>query len=202
VGANAADWKLVQTEDNNQPDIVFMEGDIEVSDIAYFENVGFIADKIVFNGSRGGDLDATIKMGRVISEFNIDTEIAPDTVCLSGCAMMFMAGNKRAMSTTGEIGFHSPWADKKFYLGYCGIDKTDHENMVELDILSLDPSQIESCIESWIENQHNTQFSVMKYYAENTDADLKMATQATKERGSKLWKPSVRELYYYRIIKE
>ena len=56
--------------------------------------------------SYGGLLSAGLEIGRVLSDFNIDTEVTKE--CSSACVPIFLAGQNRELKPGGLIGFHRP----------------------------------------------------------------------------------------------
>lgn len=75
--------------------------------------------------SPGGSLDPSIELANTVRETGLDTYVDQGAQCLSGCAIVFMAGSWRegdgaydpykSMHPKGILGFHAPFAfaDKK-----------------------------------------------------------------------------------------
>ena len=57
--------------------------------------------------SRGGNLVAGIEIGRLIRLRNFVTGVAPKTRCASACALAWLGGTQRFMSSSCLIGFHA-----------------------------------------------------------------------------------------------
>ena len=57
--------------------------------------------------SPGGDLIAGIEIGRIIRLRNFATGVAPKTRCTSACALAWLGGTQRFLSSTSLIGFHA-----------------------------------------------------------------------------------------------
>ena len=58
-------------------------------------------------GSEGGDLDATLEMGRYLRAMNFDVVILPDAVCYSACVFLLAAGIDKKVQ--GYVGIHRPY---------------------------------------------------------------------------------------------
>ena len=56
--------------------------------------------------SYGGHMEAGLEIGRILSDFNIDTEVTKE--CSSACVPIFLAGKSRELKPGGLIGFHRP----------------------------------------------------------------------------------------------
>jgi hypothetical protein len=61
----------------------------------------------VLLASPGGNLVAGIEIGRIIRLRNFVTGVAPRTRCASACALAWLGGTQRFMSSTSLIGFHT-----------------------------------------------------------------------------------------------
>lgn len=57
--------------------------------------------------SKGGDVSAAIKIGRLIRRYDGQTLIAQNGKCYSSCALIFIAGVRRV--NFGELGLHRPY---------------------------------------------------------------------------------------------
>ena len=55
--------------------------------------------------SNGGLFDVAIKMGDIVSKYNLNTEAS--RACISACVYIFIAGKKRALLKHSRLGFHS-----------------------------------------------------------------------------------------------
>ena len=89
---------------------VTFKGEIKVGD----ENV-FNALTPDCNGggvllkSDGGSLIAGLRIGELIREKGLETAVAFDARCASACALAWLGGTKRYMSTSSQIGFHAAY---------------------------------------------------------------------------------------------
>ena len=70
------------------------------------------APAMVVFASPGGALGAGMHMGLIVAESGLPTFVPEGEVCASACALAWMAGAPRMMTTTSEIGFHQPYDDR------------------------------------------------------------------------------------------
>lgn len=56
--------------------------------------------------SYGGHVEAGLEIARIVSDFEIDTEISKE--CSSACVPIFLAGQNRVLKKGALIGFHRP----------------------------------------------------------------------------------------------
>ncbi|QKN14308.1 hypothetical protein HR059_07455 [Sinorhizobium meliloti WSM1022] len=59
--------------------------------------------------SDGGSLVAGLRIGELIREKGLETAVAFDARCASACALAWLGGTKRYMSTSSWIGFHAAY---------------------------------------------------------------------------------------------
>jgi hypothetical protein len=59
--------------------------------------------------SDGGSLAAGLRIGELIREKGLETAVAFDARCASACALAWLGGSKRYMSTSSWIGFHAAY---------------------------------------------------------------------------------------------
>jgi hypothetical protein len=59
--------------------------------------------------SDGGSLAAGLRIGELIREKGLETAVAFDARCASACALAWLGGTKRYMSTSSWIGFHAAY---------------------------------------------------------------------------------------------
>jgi hypothetical protein len=67
----------------------------------------------VLFASPGGNLVAAIEIGRIIRLRNFATGVAPKTRCASACALAWLGGTQRFLSSTSLIGFHAAYVVEK-----------------------------------------------------------------------------------------
>ncbi len=66
-----------------------------------------IAGNIVSFSSNGGELDASMELGRLLRRLGVSTLVSRDNQCLSSCVFAFMGGDRR--SVAGRLGIHRPY---------------------------------------------------------------------------------------------
>jgi hypothetical protein len=69
-------------------------------------------DTIVYFDSDGGNLYAGLVIGETIRKNGFATVVAWDDMCVSVCALAWMAGVKRGLYPTSQIGFHAAYNGK------------------------------------------------------------------------------------------
>jgi hypothetical protein len=106
TGANAATILDVPIGDGSG--FMMVSGKLELEDEKKFNVVAQRYNKgaVVFS-SPGGNLAAGIKIGQIIRMRNFATGVAPNTKCASACALAWLGGTQRFMSSTSLIGFHA-----------------------------------------------------------------------------------------------
>lgn len=90
--------------------VTFVEvsGDIEDGDDAKLLKVaGNSPHVIVVLASDGGLVRPALTMGRLIRTRGYDTAVPSNFQCVSACALIWLAGEKRFISSKGAIGFHA-----------------------------------------------------------------------------------------------
>jgi hypothetical protein len=87
---------------------VFLTGEILRGDDETFKTVvGDAKRALVFLEGPGGDELASIAIGEMVRVGKFSTAVGHDTVCASGCAIVWLAGERRLLSRTSRIGLHS-----------------------------------------------------------------------------------------------
>jgi hypothetical protein len=100
-----------------------------------------IAGNIVSFASNGGEVDASMELGRLLHKLGVSTVVARGEQCMSSCVFAFMGGDRRTVA--GRIGIHRPYfsstrevPDRRII--YRQLQKRLQEYMEELDFpLSL-----------------------------------------------------------------
>jgi hypothetical protein len=90
-----------------------IKGDIKLEDFPQFEKIigdYKIKNALVYLDSNGGNMVGGLLMGYSIKEHGFSTYVHKDTVCVSVCAAMWMAGYEKYYHATAAIGFHSPFS--------------------------------------------------------------------------------------------
>lgn len=66
-----------------------------------------LVDNMLWLGSRGGDIDAGMNIGRLLRKLGIVTFVDKSDICMSACVFVFMGGERR--SVAGQLGIHRPY---------------------------------------------------------------------------------------------
>jgi len=66
-----------------------------------------IAGNIVSFASNGGEVDASMELGRLLRKLGVSTVVARGDQCMSSCVFAFMGGDRR--SVAGRLGIHRPY---------------------------------------------------------------------------------------------
>jgi len=88
--------------------VVEEDDHISFSDADIFRTLLFQNPEVVRVNlhSHGGHTESGLEIGRIVSDFNIDTEVTKE--CSSACVPIFLAGQNRELKAGGLIGFHRP----------------------------------------------------------------------------------------------
>ena len=93
--------------------------------------------------STGGNLVASIKIGKFIREQTLNTAVTNNNSCVSACAYAFMGGIKRSLSTDSNFAMHRPYFDeypaKNYSEGYDSGILTSVLVTTHLIKMGLDP---------------------------------------------------------------
>lgn len=94
-------------------DLIFVDGRMEYGDEKTFANVALpLDDAIVVLRSPGGNLNAGIEIGKAIHLKGFKTYVPDEQYCASACAIAWLGGQKRMMSTTARVGFHAAFTEQ------------------------------------------------------------------------------------------
>ena len=104
--ASAAD--MFHTQSAPGKGIIVVTGDIVQSDAAKFREIAanYRSATVVF-ASKGGSLTAGLSMGETIRARKFETSVSSGAMCASACALAWLGGDSRAMSSSARIGFHA-----------------------------------------------------------------------------------------------
>lgn len=87
--------------------VVSLTGEMTSADANFFE---IMAPSCNGGGvlleSKGGSLQAGLRLGELFRQRGMETAVAYDTLCASSCALAWLGGVKRNMFPTSQIGFH------------------------------------------------------------------------------------------------
>lgn len=105
------------TVDDAKPDVIVMDGDIDVGSALNFRRALHAAPgaKLVILNSPGGTVQMALLMADDINERKLATYIPKDRACLSACAYMFLAGVERKVD--GRLGVHQISSDTSDLVG-------------------------------------------------------------------------------------
>ena len=116
--SNAAEMSVTRSEGENKrpgaPDwakhvyFVRVEGEFERGDGEKFESVVSrlpLLMVVVILNSPGGDLESGLQIGKEINVRGYSTAVEREKLCASACALTWLAGDKRFMEPTSQIGF-------------------------------------------------------------------------------------------------
>lgn len=93
-------------------EIIGIDGDIASGDLEQFRKISLRYPKaVVVLNSRGGLIQPAIEIGKIIRITGYATVVYDNGVCASACALIWMAGSKRLLSSSGHIGFHASYRD-------------------------------------------------------------------------------------------
>jgi len=62
---------------------------------------------VVILDSPGGNLESALQIGKEINVRGYSTSVEREKICASACALVWLAGDKRYMEPTSQIGFHA-----------------------------------------------------------------------------------------------
>src|SRR5205823_9267598 len=95
---------------------VWIEGVIEPNDGGKFMEL-MLKDKpkkaLILLRSEGGNLIASLQIGRYIKNNGFATYVPGNSVCASGCAMIWLAGKSKMVDENAKIGFHAAYTVEK-----------------------------------------------------------------------------------------
>lgn len=94
---------------------VFLSGPITHADLADAKVMAAlveggrqkIADNSVWFASTGGDVDASMELGRLLRKLGVFALIGRNDRCFSACVFAFMGGERRIVA--GQLGIHRPY---------------------------------------------------------------------------------------------
>jgi hypothetical protein len=94
--------------DKNGIALVIVQGRFVPDDISAFKaKIGPLSRAVVAFQSEGGSVLTGIQIGETIRLKNFITLVPDDTRCASACALAWLGGTKRFMSSGAQIGFHA-----------------------------------------------------------------------------------------------
>jgi hypothetical protein len=109
--ANAASFRIERSSNGH---IIHLVGEIQYDDPVWFINA-LVAQgvqrnhAIVYLESPGGNVIGGEIIGALVHEWGFATYIAPNQVCASMCADIWLAGSTRYFGDSARVGFHQAW---------------------------------------------------------------------------------------------
>lgn len=92
--------------------VILITGEIKSGDEQKFRELSVrYPEAIVGLDSDGGAIVPALEIGRMIRLRGYITAVLDDAVCTSACALIWLAGNPRMMSSSGQLGFHATYKD-------------------------------------------------------------------------------------------
>lgn len=92
--------------------IILLAGDIESGDDDTFRELTIrYPNAILALDSDGGALIPALEIGRLVRLRNYTTVVLDDGTCVSSCALIWIAGARRLLSTSANLGFHASYVD-------------------------------------------------------------------------------------------
>lgn len=91
--------------------VIVVAGVINKGDDLAFRDLAATAsrDTIVVLNCEGGLVQPALEIGKAIRLKGLATAVAPDELCASACALIWLAGIDRYMGTKSHIGFHASY---------------------------------------------------------------------------------------------
>jgi len=109
--ASAAEFEHQTLDDGSEAILIL--GDIEPGDEEAFRQLTIqYPDATVALDSDGGALVPALEIGRLVRLRNYTTVVLDDGRCVSSCALIWIAGSRRVLSTTASLGFHASYLDE------------------------------------------------------------------------------------------
>ena len=136
--------------------LIEIRGEISGKDVASL--MGFLPSypgPIVALDSRGGDVEAAIKIGQLLRKWSRQVVIRPNAVCISACVLVLAGAESRWVY--GKVGIHRPYftndvaiealAQKENYMRVEALIKTYLEevnvrSVLYDDMLRISPSKV------------------------------------------------------------
>lgn len=116
--ASAAEISAAEISDGIA--IIRIDGEIRSDDLERFRQISIqYKNAAVILNSDGGELIPAIEIGRIIRIAGYLTGV--DQVCASSCALIWLAGTRRAVRGGGQVGFHASYRDNNGRLEESGV---------------------------------------------------------------------------------
>jgi ATP-dependent protease ClpP protease subunit len=97
--------KITSVDIGDSGKLIFIDGKIESGDLDRFLSAAGATDNAaVLLRSSGGDLREGLRIAKAIRLGGFNTGVAPDFICASACALIWLSGTTRYMAPTSLIG--------------------------------------------------------------------------------------------------
>ena len=94
--------------------VVSISGEIADGDAERFQNIiRGMGKGMVLLGSPGGAVVPALEIGRSIREENLATAVPEETLCVSACGLIWLAGAERYAEDNSYVGFHAAYTYKQ-----------------------------------------------------------------------------------------
>jgi ATP-dependent protease ClpP protease subunit len=106
----ASDIRIIPTADSDVQ-LIAIVGEFQIGDEKKFANLAIqTKSAVVVLSSPGGAIYPAIEIGNAIRIKGFVTYVAEGGLCASACALTWLGGRKRSMSSKAKIGFHAAYA--------------------------------------------------------------------------------------------
>ncbi|MGA7329711.1 MAG: hypothetical protein WBX25_35835 [Rhodomicrobium sp.] len=96
--------------DNQNLQVIVLAGEIKIGDETRFADLAIgTQSAIVVLNSPGGSIYPAIEIGKTIRIKGFLTYVADGNECSSSCALIWLGGRRRSMSSRAKIGFHAAY---------------------------------------------------------------------------------------------
>jgi hypothetical protein len=108
--AHGATITVTASSGDGQPPLVTIDGDLKSIDGDEFRSkTSFLSKAVISFRSDGGSVVAGIQIGESIRLKGFTTVVSGNARCASACALAWLGGVRRFMSTESRIGFHAAY---------------------------------------------------------------------------------------------
>jgi hypothetical protein len=119
--AHGADISAHQVQESDTP-VIIISGNIVSGDETTFRRISLEYDHaVVLLNSMGGALAPALSIGEAIRLREYVTVVPSGSVCASACALVWLAGERRALSPSGKVGFHASYYEDNGRLIETGV---------------------------------------------------------------------------------
>lgn len=103
----------VRTIEGTETPMILVSGDIVRGDESKFRRISLEHENaVVLLDSMGGTLGPALSIGEAIRLREYVTVVPNGSVCASACALVWLAGERRALSPAGKVGFHASYYEE------------------------------------------------------------------------------------------